>query len=153
MNLLHSIKADFRAIPFSVKWVVLMFSLWMFGWGFADPLFSLYLKAIIPDYAIIGILASIPNLMAMLLAIPLGELEDHFDPNVFLKYGLLSYVFLGLMYLVAGVYRLIPLLLFALFFNGIISAMVMLSARTYVKQKSTLKRASIFVGLLNMFLF
>lgn len=153
MQIVKIIRRDFRSIPSSVKWVILMFSFWIFGWGFADPLFSLYLKSVIPNYAIIGILASIPNLMAMLFSIPIGNLEDHLDPNLILKYGLLGYVVLGIAYFLAGFFKIIPLLLLALFFNGIISAMVMVSARAYIKQKSSLQKASIFVGLLNMFFF
>lgn len=83
MQIIQTIKNDFHSIPTSVKWVTLMFSLWIFGWGFADPMFSLYLKNIVPDYALIGILASITSLISVLLAIPLGETEDHFDPIVF----------------------------------------------------------------------
>ena len=116
-------------------------------------MFSLYLKTITPNYALIGILAATSNLVTMFFAVPLGELEDHIDSNIFLKWGLFGYCILSLIYLLAGVYGMLSILIFGLIFNGVVSSMVVVSARTYIKKKSPNNKESTFAGLFNMFYF
>lgn len=89
----------------------------------------------------------------MILVIPLGQLEDHVNPVNVIHKALMIYVLTGFLYFLAGVYKLLPLLLFALFINGFASPMVLMSARTYIKQQSSKIFLSRTIGLFTMFTF
>ncbi len=71
MSIIQTIKNDFKIIPFSVKWVLLIIAIWVFGWGFVDPMLSIYMKEIVNNYSLVGLLIGFSNLVAMYVAIPL----------------------------------------------------------------------------------
>jgi len=153
MNTLKTILQDFKSIPSSVKSLTLIVSIWIFGWGFIDPLFSLYLKSITPNYALIGIFASVASLTAILFVVPVGDIGDHIDSKIILKYGFLGYILSGILYFLAGKFTLLPLLIAGLVVNGALRPVVHVSARTYIKKKSPTKKASTFIGFYCMTFF
>lgn len=53
LNVFKIIKADFKLIPDSVKLIVLIISFWYFAWGVIDPLWSIYLKSVVNNYALV----------------------------------------------------------------------------------------------------
>lgn len=48
-----NIKKDFDKIPAQIKWVTFVVSLWMLGWGFVDPLLSIYLNSIVNNLSLV----------------------------------------------------------------------------------------------------
>ena len=130
-----------------------MSALWLFGWGFADPMWSLYLKSMVNNYLLIGVLSSFLSLIAMIIVIPLGELEDDIDASIFLKIAFWIYIIVGIIYTIAGIYKIFPLLILGIVMNGIASPIVVVSSRTYLKKQSPVKMASRYIGLFNMLNF
>lgn len=153
MQIIQTIKNDFKNIPPDVMWVTYMSALWLFGWGFVDPMWSLYLKSMVNNYLLIGVLSSFLSLIAMIIVIPLGELEDDIDASIFLKIAFWIYIIVGIIYTIAGIYKIFPLLILGIVMNGIASPIVIVSSRTYLKKQSPVKMASRYIGLFNMLNF
>lgn len=89
----------------------------------------------------------------MLVTIPLGEIEDTIAAEKFLRIAFLCYVLVGLLYVIIGLSKSLPLLILTLILHGIISAMVFVSARTYLKKRTLLQNSSTTVGFFNMSIF
>lgn len=89
----------------------------------------------------------------MLITIPLGEIEDDIAAEKFLSLAFLNYAFLGVIYFFSGYLKLKILLFFGTILHGIISPMVFVSARTYLKKRTLLQNTSKSVGLFNMSIF
>ena len=144
------IKKDYQAIPSSVKTVTLIISLWLFGWGMVDPLFSLYIKSIVPNYKYIGLAMALFNLTAIFVVIPLGKAEDYVNPINILWRSFIIYILVSILYIFAGTYKSIFILILTLILHGFASPMVYVSARTFIKKHAENKNASRIAGLFSM---
>lgn len=47
------LKEDFSKMPPQVKSVTFIVSIWMFGWGFVDPLFSIFLNSVLNNLTLV----------------------------------------------------------------------------------------------------
>lgn len=147
------ISRDFQAIPPQIKRIVFLISVWFFAWGMIDPLWSIYLKSIVNDYALVGMLAASFHLVAMFIAIPLGQFEDSVSPLNLIRKALFVYVFTWCFYYLAGIFQSVPLLILTLFINGFASPMVIMSTRTFIKKESPQAFLSRATGLFTMVSF
>ena len=132
---------DFRRIPFGVKLIVLVLFLRTLGWGFVDPYYSLFLDRFSDQYSVVGLLVSLMAFASLLTIIPLLRLADKVKDTRIIEDGEIFYFFAIIFYVAAGYLNSIPLLIFALIFNGIGHPLVYVGAETYVR-KTTLRGGS-----------
>jgi MFS family permease len=125
---------DYKDIPFGVKLLVLVIFLRAFGWGFADPFFSLYLNQFTPDYALIGTLSSIVAVTALLAIIPLMRITDKIREKVLIQDGEVLYLLVVASYVLAGYFLNFPLLIFALALNGVAQTFVVVGTEAYIRK-------------------
>ena len=133
-TLLNNIKKDISLIPFGIKLIVFVIFLRSFGWGFADPFYSIYLYQFKEDYAVVGLLASVVSLSALLSIIPLMRLADKMDETIIVSDGELLYFFVLISYVVSGIFKSIPLLIITLFFSGIAQTFVVVGTEAYIRK-------------------
>jgi len=116
-------------------------------------MWALYLKSIVNNYAVIGSLSAFLSLIAMIIVVPLGELEDDLDASIFLKGALLAYVLIGIIYTIAGIYQSFSLLILGILINGFASPFILVSSRTYLKKQASPQMGARYSGLFNMLNF
>lgn len=133
-ELLKNIKKDISLIPFGIKLIVFVIFLRTFGWGFADPFYSIYLYQFSEDYTIIGLLTAVMSLSALLTIIPLMRLADKMNETIIVSDGELLYFFVIISYVIAGIFKSIPLLILTLFFAGIAQTFVVVGTETYIRK-------------------
>lgn len=133
-ELLNNIKKDISLIPFGIKLIVFVIFLRSFGWGFADPFYSIYLYQFKEDYTIVGLLASIVSVSALISIIPLMKLGDKMDETIIVSDGELLYFFVIISYVIAGIFKSIPLLIITLFFSGIAQTFVVVGTEIYIRK-------------------
>ncbi len=129
----HLVK-DYKDIPLGVKLLVLVIFLRAFGWGFADPFFSLYLNQFTTDYALIGTLSSIVAITALLAIIPLMRITDKIRETVLIQDGEVLYFLVVVSYVLAGYFLNFPLLIFALALNGVAQTFVVVGVEAYIRK-------------------
>ncbi|MFH1426343.1 MAG: MFS transporter [Candidatus Kerfeldbacteria bacterium] len=140
------LKGDIRHLPPVIVFTVISISVYQFGWGFADPFFSLYLGEFSSKYAVIGLFITLATVMGFIALIPLGALLDRISHHKIINFAKLTYIFIGLAYFCAGEFRSIPILVVALLLNGAFSAMVWTGTAATIRGKSTEKNSGLSFG-------
>ena len=110
---------DYRSIPLGIKLIVFVIFMRALGWGFVDPFYSMYLSQFHENYTIIGLFASIMSISALIAIIPLIRLADKMKEATIIEDGEVLYFFVVLSYVLAGVFKSIPLLIMTLILAGI----------------------------------
>jgi len=134
-GIIKVIKKDFFSVPVSIR--VVGFSLFVFilgrGLG-ADVFFSLYVQTIVDNVFLISIIGAILSLGKMFFSIPIGEIDDHANLKsvLFISKGL--YVFVWMLYVLAGMYDSTLLLIISVVFNGLASAWLMTTYQTFIRK-------------------
>lgn len=129
----HLVK-DYRDIPFGVKLLVWAIALRAFGWGFADPFFSLYLNQFTEDYTLIGIFTSLVALSALITIIPLLRLSDPMKEATVVQDGQVLYFLVVAGYIASGIFLNIPLLICTLLLNGVAQTLIVVGTETYIRK-------------------
>jgi MFS family permease len=129
----HLVK-DYKDIPLGVKLLVLIIALRAFGWGFADPFFSLYLNQFTPDFALIGTLSSIMAFTALITIIPLMKITDKIQERVLIQDGEVLYLLVVFGYVLSGYFLSLPLLIFTLAVNGVAQTFVVVGTEAYIRK-------------------
>ena len=94
--------SEMENIPNNV-WLILMgLSLYTLSWGFANPILPIYFKQIVNDYSGVGILYSLMYVGGIFLSIPMGNLLDRVKKLKILSYGLFTYSFIGIGYILSS---------------------------------------------------
>jgi MFS family permease len=131
---ISGLKKDFLSIPFGIKLLVLVIFLRSFGWGFADPFYSLYLNKFSNDYTVIGIFSSILSLSAFLTLIPLTRVLDKVKEKTIIADGESLYLFVLIAYVFAGIFKNIPLLILTILLSGVAQTLVVIGTEAYIRK-------------------
>ncbi|HEC21096.1 MAG TPA: MFS transporter [Candidatus Peregrinibacteria bacterium] len=142
-----TVASDFRRIPNPIKRACFSAAIFTAGWGFADCFFAILLAEIGSGLALVGLLSSFYAFIALLLAIPVGELDGRANQKHILALGKIIYIFAGIFYFLAGYFKSIPLLVIALLANGIGNPLVYVTYNSYIRQRSSKHNSSRVFGL------
>lgn len=82
----------------------------------------------------VGLFTSMMSFSALIAAIPLIRLADKMKEATIIQDGELLYFFVIIGYVVAGVFQNLPLLVLALFFNGIAQTFVTVGTEAYIRK-------------------
>ncbi|MCW1930460.1 MAG: MFS transporter [Candidatus Kerfeldbacteria bacterium] len=135
-----------RATPTALLNVIIALGIYNFGWGFADPFFSQFLRTFSDHYTVIGLLAAVINAITIVMVIPVGGLLERISRRQVLDIGRLGYVCVGVLYVCAGAFHSLPLLVVALMCNGFFLPFVWTSVIATVESESTKENASMMYG-------
>lgn len=83
----------------------------------------------------------------MLFVIPVGEFDDHTDIKSVVFLSKRVYVIMALMYFLAGIFLSIPLLIIAVFLNGLATATLFTTYQTYIRKHTRKKKRGRAFGL------
>lgn len=131
---LHIFRKDYLSINLGVKLVVFVIFLRSLGWGFVDPYFSIYLNQFHQHYMMIGLFAALISFSSLITTIPLMRLADRMKEGPIIQDGELLYFFVIIGYIVAGIFKSIPLLVLTLFFNGVAQTLVVVATEAYIRK-------------------
>lgn len=139
----HSLKGH-QSIPMGIKLIVFVVFLRTLGWGLVDPFYSLYLNQFHENYTVIGLLTSLLSFAALLAVIPLIRLADRVKEAIIIGDGEVLYFFVILAYVLAGVFKSIPLLILGLIFNGVAQTFIAVGSEAYIRKHDGEGRAGPF---------
>jgi MFS family permease len=131
---LKYITEDAKHISSGVKLIVFLIFLRMFGWGFSDPFFSIFLKDFSGQYTVIGGFLSFMSIISLLTLIPLLRLADRVKDTAIMSDGEFFYLFTVAAYTAAAFFRSLPLLLIAFILNGIAHPFLVLGSEAYIRK-------------------
>ena len=143
-NVLRRFSKGHFSIPLGIKLIVLVIFLRSLGWGFVDPFYSVYLNQFHENYTIIGLFASLLSFAALLSVIPLIRLGDKVKETTIIGDGEVLYFFVILAYVLAGVFKSIPLLVLGLIFNGVAQTFIAVGSEAYIRKHDGEGRAGPF---------
>jgi len=106
----------------------------MFGWGFVDPFFSIFVQEFNSSYTVVGLLEAILGAVALFAIIPIMRIADRVKDTRIIEDGQILYFFAIVCYLLAGFFRSIPLLVFGLVLNGIAQPLVVIGSESYIRK-------------------
>ncbi|OGY86882.1 MAG: hypothetical protein A2233_05535 [Candidatus Kerfeldbacteria bacterium RIFOXYA2_FULL_38_24] len=141
------VRSDIKSLPKPALLMIVAMSLYTFGWGFADPFFSLYLDTFASDYALVGLFQTILNVVAVVLLFPVGAILDRANHYPLLIGAKIGYVFVVLLYFCAGLFNSLPLLIIALILNGFLMPFVWAGTMATLQDYANQKNASLIFGL------
>ena len=73
--------------------------------------FSLYVKNIVNNVLLISVIGAILSLGKMFFSIPIGEINNHANLKSVLFLSKFVYVIMGILYVLAGIYNSVTLLI------------------------------------------
>jgi MFS transporter, DHA1 family, multidrug resistance protein len=141
---------DYKHIPLGIKLLVFVIFVRALGWGFVDPFFSLYLDRFTSNYALIGLLTSVVAFTSLLTIIPLMRLSDKVQERIVIQDGETLYLIVVLSYVLAGMTRNFPLLIFGLALNGIAQTLVVVGVEAYIRKHDGHGRVGPFAFYISM---
>lgn len=136
-GLFQVIKKKFFLLPLSIRMVgfsLFIFILWRWLW--ADVFFSLYIKNIVNHVFMISVIWAILSLGKMFFSIPIGEINNHANLKSVLFLSKFIYMVMGVLYVLAGVYSSVPLLIVAVLLNGLATAAMMTTYQTFIRKNT-----------------
>ncbi len=135
---------DVADIPAGVKLISVLMALRTFGWGFADPFFSIFIQQFSGSYTAVGFFLSLMGFVALLTLVPLLRLADHVkDTQIFLD-GQALYLLVAAGYTAAGFTHSVPVLVGTLMIHGIAQPMLLVGAEAYISKHSNGGSATAF---------
>jgi len=149
-HVLRIFKKDYLSITLGIKLVVFVIFLRSLGWGFVDPYWSIYLLQFSEHYTIVGLLTSLMSFGALLAVIPLMRLADKMKEGSIIEDGEFLYLVTIIGYIVAGMFRSLPLLVLTLFFNGIAQTFVVVGTEAYIRKHNGKGKAGPFAYYIAM---
>ncbi|MFH1210382.1 MAG: MFS transporter [archaeon] len=131
-------------LPGPIKTIGMVSFVYTLGWAIVDPFFFIYLKQLFGDYASVGFLTALVYLLAIVWALPIGQLLNRVSGKLMLAATLVLYFPMG--------YLLITLTTFTQFvflkiFNSFTAASVWVSFEDYVREHVDRKRVYEAFGL------
>jgi len=133
-NFFRKLSKDTKALPLGVKLIAFVLFLRTFGWGFVDPFFSIFVNGFTESYAGVGSLVSVMNLTSLIAMLPLLRLADKMKDSVIMRDAEVLYIFCIAFYVLAAFTQNLPLLVVALFLNGIALPFIVVGAETYIRK-------------------
>lgn len=150
-NIINKIGKSFKEIPLGIKLIIFVIFLWSFGWGFVDPYYSIFIETFGTSYSLLGLFISLMGVISLITIIPLIRLVDKVKDARIMEDGQILYFFAILTYVLAGILKSIPLLVFAMFLNGIAHPFVVVGAESYIRKHSKKLGNSIAFGYYTTF--
>ncbi len=133
----YVVKKNFLSIPLSIRMVgfsLFVFVLWRGLW--ADVFFSLYIKNIVNHVFLISIIGAILSLSKMFFSIPIGEINNHANLKSVLFLSKFVYIVMGVVYVFAGIYSSVVLLVLAVLLNGLATASLFTTYQTFIRKNT-----------------
>ncbi len=128
LNLLH--------IPKGIRLISWATAIRFAGWGFVEIFIPIFLLSFVHNYAEVGVLRSVYDVV-FLLALPVvSRLADRVPSKKIILSGLALYPLIALCYFYSGVFGAISLLIVARFINGISYALDSVGKRTYMRRNA-----------------
>jgi len=137
-------KKDIRSIPLGIKLIVFVIFVRSLGWGFVDPFYSIYLNQFHENYTFVGLFASLVSLTGLIAIIPLMRLADKMKETTVIEDGEALHFFVIMGYVLAGLFKNIPLLLFTLMLHGVAHTFVVVGTEAYIRKHDGKGRAGPF---------
>jgi MFS family permease len=145
----HILK-DYRQIKEPARKACFNIALFAFGWGIGpDTFYSAYLKTIVDDVLVIGVLSAFFAGIKLLVNLPIGSLDGKVDERRVIRMGKILYAMSGILYFGAGAIQSVPLLLVAFVINGFANPMVFTTTQSYIRQYSSKATSCRVFGLYN----
>lgn len=134
-NIFRIVQKEFFSIPVSVR--VVGFSLFVFilgrGLG-ADPFFSVYIKNIVNHVFLISLIGAVLSVSKMFFSIPVGEIDNHANLKSVMFLSKFTYVIMGIIYVLAGIYGSVILLILAVLLNGFATSALFTTYQTFIRK-------------------
>lgn len=111
--------------------ISLFMGIYMLGWSFVTPLFSIYLDLITDSNTSVGLIFTILPLLGMFFALPIGRLVDKLSKIKLLTLGLLGYLFVTLGYMYSWFDH--TLIVISRILHSILVLVVWISAESFLK--------------------
>lgn len=140
-------RSDITSLPKIITLTIASFALYNFGWGFADPFFSLFLAEFADSYALIGALSTVFVATSALMLVPVGDLLDRVRHSFLINGAKGVVVIVAVLYFTAGYTGSTPLLIVALVLNGFTYAPIWAGTSATLRQYSSSKDAATSIGL------
>jgi MFS family permease len=118
-----------------------------FGWGFADPFLSLYLKEFTDQYTVIGFLFSLMSVVMISMLFIVGPLLDRCRHQTLIDGAKVGYFFVGLLYFLAGEWSSLSLLVVAIILNGALVPLVWTGTLSTLEEYSNERDTTLAFGL------
>jgi len=149
------VKKKFFSIPITIRMIGFSLFIFILGrWLWADVFFSLYIKNIVDHIFRISIIGAILSLGKMFFSIPIGEIDDHANLKSVLFFSKWVYVIMGILYVLAWMFKSVPLLIIAVLLNGLATAALFTTYQTfirkYTKAETRWKSFGLFFSSLNL---
>lgn len=136
----------YNNIPSDVKFLTWAESIRYFGWGFSEFILAIFIFSVVGDYAKVGIISSIFEIVFIISLPFVGMWTDRVPVKKILMTGLAIYPFIGLSYFLAGEYSLVIFIIFAKAVNGFSFALDSVGSDVYLRRRSDSKNASTIFG-------
>lgn len=140
-------RGDLNHIRRAAVLTIVSIAVYNFGWGFADPYFSIYLSGFGDNYALIGLFQTVLLVITVITLIPAGELLDRTSHRTLVNGAKWLYVFVGSGYIIAGITHSTPVLLMTLVLNGLLIPFVWTGTSATLRTFVTKKDATLLYGL------
>jgi MFS family permease len=119
-----------------IKLVIIMIFLRSLGFGFIDPYYSIYLSQFTANYTIVGILSGMLGLASLIALVPLTRLMDRVQDNQIMEDGEIFQTLSMVIYILAGVFKNIPILILALILHGVAQQFIIVGAESFIRRHS-----------------
>lgn len=130
-----------------VFWIIAANSLEFFGWGFIDPLFSIFANGILDNFFYIGLLLAIKNFTALLVTIPISQCVHKITPRNLAIFARILTIVFTVGYFLAGLNQSILTLFIAQVLSGIAQPLRDVAGQDFLIENIDKKRASSIMGL------
>lgn len=128
----YNIVSLIKKVPRPIKLMAGVMFFFELGFGFIDPWWSIYIDKITANYFVTGMVIALFSITGLLVALPLGQVIDHFSHKHIIRASLLMYLVVTGLYFVAGHTGSISLLVVAVLINGISSIIIYETSQAYV---------------------
>jgi len=141
------LRGDAKRLPRILVLTILSIGIYNFGWGFADPFFSLYVSQFTTQYTVIGFCSSLMSVLTIVLLFMVGPLLDRCRHQTLIDAAKVGYFFVGLFYFLAGQWHSLTMLLIAIILNGALIPMVWTSTLATLEKYTDEKDTTLTFGL------
>jgi len=132
-------------LPVGIKLICLVLFARFVGWGFIDPYLSLFVMDFGVGYTGVGVFFSLMYLVAIITVVPLLRLADRVKDARLMEDGEIIYLVVVLLFVLAGLFKSIPLLLGAFLLAGPGNSLIIVGGESYIRRHdSHSKKSTLF---------
>ncbi|MEM4358103.1 MAG: MFS transporter [Candidatus Pacearchaeota archaeon] len=138
---------EFLKLPKSIKYGFVIFLIYSFGWGFAEPYFAIYSNKVLGSYTNVGLVYAIFNFIGLITSLSLGTILDKINKRNLIRFILLFY--LPFSYLLLQIKNLTNFITFRIY-HGVIATSLWVSGEVYIRRHSPRRRTVESVALFDL---